>query len=80
MCSEPTSTSELPLPWLLYSSLVALGCTVLATNLRLMTMSPRSEKLRTPLLKHHVEMQRTNVFELRPQRPIAVRQTGWLTR
>lgn len=83
MCSnnsDSTFSSALVWPVLLGWALLLSASTVQATHLRLWNTRPRYERLRTPLLKHHIETLRTNVIELRPRRPIVQRRGNWLTR
>lgn len=83
MCQQEsvsTSTPQWVLPWLLWASLWRAGSTVLGVHLALLNTSPPCARLRTPLLKHHVEMSRENVFELRPRRMAVPGRSSWLTR
>lgn len=83
MCQQEsvsTSTPQWVLPWLLWASLWRAGSTVLGVQLALVSTSLPCARLRSPLLTHQIEMQRENVFALRPRRLRVPGRNNWLTR
>lgn len=83
MCSnnsESTFSSALVWPCLLGWALLVSACTAQVTHLRLLNTSLHYARLRSPLLTHQLEMQRENVFALRPRRLRVPGRNNWLTR